>query len=394
MGLLGIETQELKKIGGYNTCFEMVNQLNLWNQGVNIIKENQHRIKTFLNNVLAVEDLKIYLVGAGSSAKAASIVENYIKKITGKEVKAIPSTSLITHEDYFIDKSPALLVSLGSSGNTTEALEAVKIFKKKSIKLYQMLIICSSKGSIVRENADTEDVLYIPIPEDTKGKSFAATGEFTILVQYALMLFDIERINYYEEMFNNIIAQGKEFLDNEANKIHEISKRHYDSIVALGSNSLTYLASEMGLKVNELSAGKQNTQFNSILEFRHGPKLVLNSNALITFLFSQDEHALKYELDMLKECYDDKRQSTIIAVSINFNEEIEDNCDYYFYFNKSDINKFNYLDDSHIIFLYSLYLQSIAILKSIYMSMSPDMPDSSGTVNKVAQGVKVYKRKL
>lgn len=394
MNLLGIETQELKKIGGYNTCFEMVNQLNLWSQGVNIIKENQHRIKAFLDKVLAVEGLKIYLVGAGSSAKAASIVESYIKKITGKEVKAIPSTSLITHEDYFIDESPALLVSLGSSGNTTEALEAVELFKKKDIKLYQMLIICSSKGAIVRENADKEDVLYIPIPEGTKGKSFAATGEFTLLVQYALMLFDIERINYYEDMFNNIISEGKEFLVREIDKLQEISKRHYDSIVALGSNSLTYLASEMGLKVNELSAGKQNTQFNSILEFRHGPKLVLNSNALITFLFSHDEHALKYELDMLKECYGDKRQSTIVAVSMNFNEEITDNCDYYFYFNKSDLTNKNYIDDSHVIFSYSLYIQSIAILKSIYMGLSPDMPDSSGTVNKVAQGVKIYKRKL
>lgn len=392
MNLLGIEAQELKKIGGYNTCFEMVNQLNLWSQGVNIIKENQHRIKVFLNNVLAVENLKIYLVGAGSSAKAASVVESYIRKITGKEVKAIPSTALLTHEDYFVDESPALLVSLGSSGNTTEGLETVEIFKKKSVKLYQMLIICSSKGSIVKENADKEDVLYIPIPEGTKGKSFAATGEFTLLVQYALMLFDIERINYYEEMFKNIIVHGKEFLDNEISKLQEISKKQYDTMVALGSNSLTYLSSEMGLKVNELSAGIQNSQFNSILEFRHGPKLVLNSNALITFFFSNDVHALKYELDMLEECYSDKRHSAIVAVSMNFNEEIADNCDYYFCFNKSDVNIFNYLDDSHIIFLYSLYLQSIAILKSIYMGLSPDMPDSSGTVNKVAQGVKVYKK--
>lgn len=387
MKLLGIETQELKGIGGYHTCFEMVNQLCLWRDGVNIIKENQHKVKEFLNNVLSIENLKIYLVGAGSSAKAASIVENYIKRVTGKDVKAIPSTSLITHEDYYIDGSPALLVSLGSSGNTAEGLEAVEIFKKKSIKLYQMLIICSSKGDIVKENANNKDVLYIPIPEGTKGKSFAATGEFTLLVQYALMLFDIEKINYYEDMFTNIIAQGKEFLEREIDRLQEISKMHFETMVALGSNSLTYLASEMGLKVNELSAGRQNTQFNSILEFRHGPKLVLNSHALITFFFSLDKHALKYEIDMLKECYRDKRNSTLVALSTNFDEEISKNCDYYFYFNNTN----TYIDDSHVIFLYSLYLQSIAILKSIYMGLTPDMPDSSGTVNKVVQGVKVYK---
>ncbi|GBF10192.1 SIS domain-containing protein [Tepidibacillus sp. HK-1] len=389
MRILGIDSNELKRIEGYNTSYEMVNQPNLWLDGVNIIKENRSKIESFLNEVFSIEGLKIYLVGAGSSAKAASIVQNYILRETNKEVFAIASTALLTHpEQHILDDSPVLLVSLGSSGNTTEALEAVEIFKSKSKKLYQLLIICSEEGEIVKRYMNEEEVLYIPIPKETKGKSFAATGEFTLLVQYALMIFDIHNFDYYNSMFKHIVSDVETFFKEDIYKVHAISNRTYDNVVSLGSNVLTFLASEMCLKISELSSGLQSSEFHSILEFRHGPKLVMNSNTLITFFFSQDDYAIKYEKDMLKECYQDKKNSTIVAVSMNYDSEIDENSDYYFCFNKG---QFNYLDDSHIIFQYSIYLQALAILKSIQLKVSPDHPDQTGAVNKVAQGVNIYK---
>lgn len=388
MRLLGLQKDKIDKLGGYNTCFEMQNQPNLWLKGLKAINENKDAIEAFLNKVYDADKLKIYMVGAGSSAKAASIVENYLRRITGKEIIALSSTMLITQPDNFIlDDNPVLLVSFGSSGNTTEGLEAVRIFKDRSRKVYQILIICSAEGQIVREYASDKDVLYIPIPEGTKGKSFAATGEFTLLVQYALMIFDIHNLEYYNRMFECIVDDAKDYFEHDIYKAHAVSNKKYDAVAALGSGPLYYLASEMCLKISELSAGQQDTQFHTTLEFRHGPKLSMNKNILLTFLISNDKHTIKYDIDMLKECYSQRKNSTIAAVSMDYNEEIDKNSDYYFYFNK---DKFNYLDDSHIIFQYALFLQSVAILNSVNLGVSPDMPDSSGTVNKVAQGVIIH----
>jgi tagatose-6-phosphate ketose/aldose isomerase len=135
MRILGIQEDELKRIDGYHTALEMERQLELWEEGIEIIKRNTDKIRAFLNKIEEVEGLKIYLVGAGSSAKAAAITENYLRRITKKEVISIASTTLIENEDnYILDNSPVLLVSLGGSGNTIEGLEAVEIFKEKGIE--------------------------------------------------------------------------------------------------------------------------------------------------------------------------------------------------------------------------------------------------------------------
>lgn len=391
MRILGINESELKNIEGYFTCKEMVSQPNLWMEGVKIIEENRSRIKRFIDIIKSVKGIKIYLVGAGSSAKAASILENYIKRITGQDVCAVSSTNLITQPDsYIIKDSPVLLVSFGSSGNTAEGIEAARLLKESSSEFYQILIICSDKGEMVREFANRENVLYVPIPEGTKGKSMAATGEFTLLVQYGLMIFDIEKFEYYEDMFNNVYKDAEYFFERDIYKIHGIANKKYDTIAALGSNTLTYLASEMCLKIGELSSGLQNAQFYPVLEFRHGPKLLMNSQSLVSFFISNDPLTMKYEIDMLKECSAEKRNSIIAAVSMDYIEEIDDNSDYYICFNS---NKFSYRDDSHIIFQYALYLQSLAILKAVSIGISPDKlgSDVNGFVNKVAKGVKIYK---
>ena len=370
----------------------MVNQPYLWLEGVKIIEQNRERIKKFIDQIKSIKSLKIYLVGAGSSAKAAALVENYIRKATGLDVYSISSTNLITQPDNYISQDcPGLLVSFGSSGNTTEGIEAVELFKEKCSKLYQMLIICSNKGEIVGKYSNQKDVLYVPIPEGTKGRSMAATGEFTLLIQYALMMFDIDRFDYYADMFKNANADAEYFFEKDIYKVHSIANKKYDVIAALGSNALTALASEMCLKISELSSGLQSSQFHPILEFRHGPKLIMNSKSLVSFFISSNPHTMKYEIDMLRECSENKRNSTIAAVSMDYNEKIDENCDYYFYFNR---NGFSYRDDSHIIFQYALYLQSLAILKSIDLGISPDKlgSDVSGFVNKVAQGVKIYKK--
>jgi Predicted phosphosugar isomerases len=390
MRILGIQEDELKRIDGYHTALEMERQLELWEEGIEIIKRNTDKIRAFLNKIEEVEGLKIYLVGAGSSAKAAAITENYLRRITKKEVISIASTTLIENEDnYILDNSPVLLVSLGGSGNTIKGLEAVEIFKKKGIELYQLLIICNGKGEIISKYGEDKNSLYIPIPPRTKDKSIAATGEFTLLIEYLLLIFDINNYDYYEEMFKNIIEDAGRFLKEDIYKSHAVSNKIYDTVAALGTGALNPLASEMCLKISELSTGLQRTEFHSMLEFRHGPKLAMNSKCLISFFFSNDSQSIKYELDVLKECYSNKINSTIVAISMDYDEEIDKNCDYYFYFNK---NNFKYSDDSHIVFQYSLYLQSFAILNAIRRGSKTDLICESGIVNKVAQGVVIYKR--
>ena len=219
MKLLGIEERKIRNINGYNTCFEMVNQPKLWAEGVNIIEKNKQNIERFIKAIEDIDGLKIYLLGAGSSGQAAAIVANYIKKVTEKEVISITSTTFITQPDSYIsDNRPVLLVSFGSSGDTIEGLQSIKIFEERDIEIYQILIICSEEGRIIKSYSSSKNVLYIPIPKGTKGKSIAATAEFTLLIQYALMIFDIKNFQYYKEMFSNVIEDSKIFFEKDIYK--------------------------------------------------------------------------------------------------------------------------------------------------------------------------------
>ena len=159
----------------------------------------------------------------------------------------------------------------------------------------------------------------------------------------------------------------------------------FKRIVYLGSNTNKGVAQESGLKLCELTKGIIDTNFDSPMGFRHGPKSVINPETLTVVYLSDDEYTRQYEYDIIHEMSLERKGNKILAVGSSKDEKIESLVDYYISFDNAEK-----LDNVFLGLEYITVAQNLAIHKSLSMGITPDNPCPSGEVNRVVKGVIIY----
>ena len=151
----------------------------------------------------------------------------------------------------------------------------------------------------------------------------------------------------------------------------------------LGSGEKLGIARESHLKLQELTDGKVICKFDSFLGFRHGPRAVVNANTLLVYLFSEDEHAFKYEKDLVEDIAKDPRNIQSILVG-GFNDITIEN---------STRIPFQAVNNNILQLIpVTLIGQLLGLHKSLNLGLNPDNPSVSGAINRVVQGVNIYKK--
>jgi tagatose-6-phosphate ketose/aldose isomerase len=159
-------------------------------------------------------------------------------------------------------------------------------------------------------------------------------------------------------------------------------ERRFERVVYLGSNELRGLAREASLKLLELTDGRVVALFDSPLGFRHGPKTIVDADTLVVVLLSNDPHARRYDLDLLRELRNDGRAGRVLALSGRPEPELG-----------ADHLALPGVEDAAELALalpYIWFCQSFALLQSLALGLRPDTPSVSGTVNRVVRGVTIY----
>ncbi|SJZ66776.1 SIS domain-containing protein [Anaerorhabdus furcosa] len=387
MKYLGLEENELREKGGFFAASEIERQPLLWSELIQTVKSKQNEIETFFNQ-LDLKNTKIYLVGAGSSALAASIVENTLKKKLKLDVETVYSTKLILQPEVYFDiDKPILMVSFGSSGSTPESVEAVRLAQSMCKDLKQMFVLCVDTGILVKEYM-TSDTLFIPLPNNTKGKSFAATAEFTCLILQALAIFDIKNIDEYAIFCEYAQIEARNIFENKMDMIKEIAGLDTISMTSVGSLEYEHLAAESALKAVELTGGKFLSNFNSSIEYRHGPKLIMNSPVLCMHYLYPDFFISNYDIDMMNEVATDNLKGTVVGVGFHTPEECHVQTKYYFQLKQNKVIGHNPALGT---LLYALIMQSLIVHISLKHGVKADWPSTDDQVPKVANRVKIYK---
>src|SRR5690606_32153787 len=123
---------------------------------------------------------------------------------------------------------------------------------------------------------------------------------------------------------------------------------------------------------------------DSFLGFRHGPRAVVNANTLVVYLFSNDPHVFKYEKDLAEDIARDPRK----IQSVTIGDEP-----------KLNLANSKAIETSHYYHLGNLHTvpttmvgQLLGLHKSLALGLDPDNPSVSGAINRVVQGVTIYKR--
>ncbi|MFR2779365.1 MAG: SIS domain-containing protein [Intestinibacter bartlettii] len=387
MNIFNINEEKMNQTSSTNTLNEIYQQPKTWKKTLSQIAESKDSIKAFIDEVIKCDDFDVILTGAGTSEFIGNSLYPYLNKELNNKVKSYGTTDIVASPENYLSKNkPTLLISFGRSGNSPESIGAVQAASAVCKNLYNLFITCNKNGALSKIAEELDNCYAINLTDETHDQSFAMTSSFSNMYLAAYLCFNLDKLSEKTTVINDICSSVEKFL----NSGYYVSKRivdeyNFERIVYLGSNTLKGISQESSLKMLELTAGKTVAVFDTPLGFRHGPKSIINESTLTVVYVSDDKHTYKYELDLIKEISNQRKNNKLVIVSNNPSDELAFLADYIIPYNiKSNIN------NAELGLAYITFAQTLSVLKSLSIGLTPDNPCPSGEVNRVVKGVTLY----
>ena len=366
--LLTYPEEFLQASKGYWTAKEITQQPQIWRQAYANVEAKRAQLNTWLTPLLAQENLRIILTGAGTSAYVGDAIAPHLTTSTQRVFEAISTTSIVSNtQQYLLKNVPTLLISYGRSGNSPESVAAINLVNEVVDNCYHLVITCNPDGELATSAITADNAFSLIMPEGTLDQSFAMTSSYTSMMVSTLAIFSPQA-----EQLEIAAKWTENFLNNNVEKLKTQSLQPTERLVFLGSGGLQGIAREAALKVLELTSGQILSYCESPLGFRHGPKSLMNGNTEVIVLASSNEYTKLYDQDLITELRRDNQALAITVLDKDF-------------FGQTDT-----LDDVWAALPYIVYCQTLAFFKSMQANISPDNPCPTGEVNRVVQGVTLY----
>ncbi|PKH85455.1 SIS domain-containing protein [Colwellia sp. Bg11-28] len=370
--LLSYNTEFLKSQNGYWTAREICQQPRIWREATRHIEKNVSSIDTWLTPLLKNKNMRIILTGAGTSAYVGEAIAPHLSQQTGRLFEAISTTDIVGNaKQYLIKDIPTLLVSYGRSGNSPESVAAVDLANQVIDNCYHLVITCNPEGSLALSAKNKNNVFSVLMPEGTLDQSFAMTSSFTSMLVSTLAIFSPQ-----QEQLERAAQWAESFLESGVEVLKKQALQPTKRLVFLGAGGLQGIAREAALKILELTSGQILSYCESPLGFRHGPKSLMNADTEVVLLCSSDKYTKSYDQDLLNEIQRDNQALAITTLNNEFFGQTTE------------------LDDVWASLPYILYCQILSFFKSMQANITPDNPCPTGEVNRVVQGVTIYKLDL
>lgn len=379
---LGMDESFLRDIGGEQTAVEISQQPRVWREAHANIEACRAELDAFLAPLLAKENLRVVLSGAGTSAFAGQVVAPHLARVTGRRFEAVSTTDIVASPaECFAEQVPTLVISVARSGRSPESVATVELADQLLDECYHLLLTCNPEGDLALASQSRSNMFCLLMPEGTNDRGFAMTSSYTSMMLSALCIFDREQGT--AELVEKLSQVTEQLLEDKIGELKALAEQDFERLVFLGSASLKGLAQEASLKFLELTAGKVVSVFDSPLGFRHGPKSIVNDKTVIIEFMTNDAYTRQYDLDLLAELRRDDKAAHILAIS----DECED-----------DVRKGNVMTLGQILETENVWLsfpfialaQVFAFFKSVQLQITPDNPCPTGEVNRVVQGVIIH----
>lgn len=373
MTLLHRDPQAWRDIGGLDTAEEIAHQPAMWRALAAVLQQQGAELAAFLGDRLHNPQQRVILTGAGSSAYVGEIVADELNAAWPAQVRAVATTSLLTHPELYLDAdAPTLLVSFARSGSSPESLGAVELVRALVPQSRFLNITCNPDGQLARQGGGDSSVFNLLMPAASCDRGFAMTSSFTCMLLAALCVLGR---NVEPQRLPELAALGEQALDKWAAPVAALAAQPVQRVVYLGSGPLEALARESALKILELTGGRVLAMADTALGFRHGPKSALNGESLVILYRSGKALARRYENDLMQELLRDRIAGRCVSVGVD-----------------GDIGlAAPEWPDAWLAPLWLLMAQQFALHRSAALGLRPDNPFADGTVNRVVQGVIIYR---
>jgi tagatose-6-phosphate ketose/aldose isomerase len=397
--VLGLTAAQIRAGGADWTAREIAQQPRLWPEIARFIAGDA-ALAGFLAPLLGTASLRVVLTGAGTSSFIGECLAPALVR-TALRAEAVASTDIVASpESYLASRTRTLMVHFARSGNSPESVAALDLAEQHIEHCAHLVVTCNRSGELYRRVSAMRNAHAVVLPEDCNDQSFAMTSSFTGMLLAAAVAFrvlgvDGVRVARLPRLGTHVMTSCLSMLANLANG-------PYERVVYLGSGELKGLAREAALKMLELSDGRIVSVADTPLGFRHGPKTIVKKDTLVITFLSNDVHARRYDLDLVAELRRDGAAGRVIALSGRadipphadtlvlsegappHSRAVVDGADA----RSSD----SALTDLELCLPYAVVAQSLALLRSLSLGISPDRPNAAGTVNRVVQGVSIYSR--
>lgn len=366
--------------GGQYTAEEIAQQPALWQELADLLEGAQARLDGFLGDWLHDPRKRVIFTGAGSSGFIAEMVADTIHAQWPADVRALHTTSLLTHPSSYLKRDrPTLLVSFGRSGSSPESVAAVDLLRGAVDATRFLDITCNADGELARRGRDRVDTCTLLMPAASCDRAFAMTSSLTCMVLAALATFDSAPWPQRLAQLRSLAALQVNAVRAWQSAIADLAATPFTRVIYLGSGVLEAWAREAALKLQELTAGRVATFANTPLGFRHGPKSLLDGNTLVVMVRSTQAVSRRYEQDLLDELRRDRVAGRVLSVGPAIAGEADD-----FSLEVPD------MADAWLAPVWLAFPQLLALHRSAALGLGPDNPFPDGTVNRVVKGVTIH----
>jgi glutamine---fructose-6-phosphate transaminase (isomerizing) len=276
---------------GQHTYSEIMSQPEAWEATLEHLRNSGPTINRF--NLTDFGD--IIFTGCGSTYYLSLAAATLAREV-GLAARALPASELWLYPSLSYTNKKTLLIAVSRSGETTETIRAVEAFKKNA-RGSVITLVCYPQSALAKFG-DTNIVL-----EAGQEQSIAQTRAFTTLyLATVYLVMSWTRHQAELEVLKELPTICKRLLKDYA----ELAKRHgknlgLERFYFLGSGARYGLACELSLKMKEMTLS--HSEPFHFMEFRHGPKSMVNENTLMIGLVSEENYSQEQAVlnDMKKQ---------------------------------------------------------------------------------------------
>ena len=387
MKIFNISEEQMQKTSSAFTLKEIYQQPMTWRKTCAQIAGCREELGAFLDQVVKAEDYDIVLTGAGTSEFVGNSLFQALNGRYDHKVKSYATTDIVPSPENFLSRTkPTILVSFGRSGNSPESLGAVEAAEAVCRNLYHLFVTCNREGTLSKMAESRRNCFALNLTDETHDQSFAMTSSFSNMYMATYLAFNLDRLDEITKEIDKICRATEMFLESGYEMVQKIvNEFDFERIVYLGNIALKGVSQESALKMLELTAGKVATMYDSPLGFRHGPKSIIDDTTLTVVYLSDDPYRRQYEIDLIKEMGPQRKKNRIAVVMNTTCEGLEELTDYQIVMSTGQA-----MDNVLLGFEFITFAQTLAVLKSLALDITPDNPCPTGEVNRVVKGVTLY----
>jgi tagatose-6-phosphate ketose/aldose isomerase len=388
--VFGFSKQQIDDAGAHWTAREILQQPQLWSGIEKSLAQEADSLQAFLAPIFDRTNARIILTGAGTSAFIGECLAPRLTELLGRRVEAIATTNIVAGPaSVLVPATPTLLVSFGRSGNSPESLAAVNLASQLVMDCRHLVITCNADGSLYRNTIGRDDSYAILLPEESHDRSFAMTSSFTGMLLAAALAF---RAVAQSPSAHALLGQlAGAILPDALPQLRALADVDFQRIIYLGSQELTGLAHESALKMLELTDGKVVAVADSTLGFRHGPKTILNEHSMVVVFLGNDPYTRRFDEDVVAELRSDAVAPRVVTLSAH--PTVASATDDFVLsrgMSHAAAGAAGALSGLELCLPYAVFAQALAMLRSMRLGLTPDLPNVGGKVSRVVQGVSIY----